>query len=81
MPRQICARSAVELSDLISYKCNGIDGKPLINPAYQNLASDKRLDGRGWTKEYITIQWTSFVKNLLEEMSMELSRVAANKKI
>jgi hypothetical protein len=81
MPKQICAKAAAELKDLISYTCTDVEGNPAANPAYAAGGAEKRHEGRGWTKEYITSQWTSHIKTMLEEMSMEMSRyVAMNKK-
>jgi hypothetical protein len=81
MPRQICLRAATELRDLITYTCTDVDGNPAKNPAYAGSQPlEKRHDGKGWTKEYITAQWTSHIKTMLEEMSMEISRFSALKK-
>lgn len=83
MPRQICLRAASELRDLITYTCTDVDGNPAKNPAYSQSGTtqpEKRKDGKGWTKEYITAQWTTNIKTMLEEMSMEISRFAAQNK-
>jgi len=82
MPRQICAKAATELRDLITYKCTDVEGKPAPNPAYGGSGPqpEKRHEGRGWTKEYITAQWTTTIKTMLEEMSMEMSRYVAKHK-
>ena len=49
MPRQICAKAATELRDLITYKCTDVEGRPVSNPAYATSASGER-PAPGWCR-------------------------------